>query len=601
MPSIKKTLPHKCGSCKKAYSNMKMAEKFLTQCLKNQLENMRNAHLSAAPLLLMSSHHDSTDGNNNTDLNDPICDIEYENDIESGTSLLVFDFSKPSPIPSKNDAKNLELIKIINDFDISCQAQEKLTAHFNKILELSTEITYRACTPYLGSKLLKRYSDVEENIYSVCPKGCMMFNEAHEIVCKHCGEDRYKADKTNKDDMPVAAKNMVQIALVRQLALVLANGTTSAEMLYHHNHEQNSDGSKSDIFDGHAYQTKKHIFTNENEIAILLSFNGFAFHNISDSITILYATILNLLPMPTLLELKVLQEKGMIVKIQTATNRAKVHVLIVTGNIPAVAKLACHAGHMSKNGCRICNVVAQTPGRGQYFRFLPGTNICTLERFQNFDNTSLSCKGLTGQSAFVSLASFTGPLFFALDKMHGLCHEIGKQIWGLVCGKYGSNHPLFLSVSAQKEIGLFPRWWQSVSMIEMHRRHCLALKLVSWNTYIENLYVKDLVELPVFTINQHLLQYYPEMVDAYGPPRAYSARSLERVIGEYSRSIKSNSAISVNAGNIMVRLAWTRRIDLKDSGEDVNRAIVLEYDDVSAGWPMTEEGEHVGAKLDIEF
>ncbi|OAD79489.1 hypothetical protein PHYBLDRAFT_58537 [Phycomyces blakesleeanus NRRL 1555(-)] len=260
------------------------------------------------------------------------CDIEYENDIKSGTSPLVFDFSKPSPIPSNNDAKNLELIKIINDFGISHQAYKKLATHFNKILELSTEITYRACTPYLGSKLLKCYSDLEENIYSVCPKGCMMFNEAHKIVCKHCGEDCYKADKNNKDGMPVAAKNMVQISLVRQLALVLANSTTKAEMLYRHNHEQISDGSKSDIFDGHAYQTRD-IFS---PMRMILPF----------CLIILNATILNLPPMvyykknqmlqiemipgpsapldfwsflkPTLLELKVLQEEGMVVKTQTA-------------------------------------------------------------------------------------------------------------------------------------------------------------------------------------------------------------------------------------------------------------------------------------------
>ncbi|OAD79487.1 hypothetical protein PHYBLDRAFT_58535 [Phycomyces blakesleeanus NRRL 1555(-)] len=91
------------------------------------------------------------------------------------------------------------------------------------------------------------------------------------------------------------------------------------------------------------------------------------------------------------------------------------------------------------------------------------------------------------------------------------------------------------------------------------------------------------------------------MVDSYGSPRAYSARSLECAIGEYSRSIKSNSAIGVNAGNIMVHLTWTHHIDLKDSGEDANRAIVLEYNDMSAGWPVMEKGEYVGAKSDIEF
>ncbi|OAD71200.1 hypothetical protein PHYBLDRAFT_170577 [Phycomyces blakesleeanus NRRL 1555(-)] len=220
--------------------------------------------------------------------------------------------------------------------------------------------------------------------------------------------------------------------------------------------------------------------------------------------------------------------------------------------------------------------------------------------------------------------------------MYGLCHGISKQVWGLVSGTYGTDHCFALSSGVRKEIGTamyktrntiptsFHGDWRDVyknpgsfkavdwadfllfvvpTLVaeRIGDTTACSAKLVSWNTYLENLYVKDLVELPVFTINQHLLKHYPEMVDAYGPPRAYSARSLERAIGEYSCSIKSNSAIGVNAGNIMVRLARTRRVDLKDSGEEANRATALEYDDVSAGWPMTEEGERDGAESDIEY
>ncbi|KAI9019989.1 hypothetical protein CLU79DRAFT_862893 [Phycomyces nitens] len=75
--------------------------------------------------------------------------------------------------------------------------------------------------------------------------------------------------------------------------------------------------------------------------------------------------------------------------------------------------------------------------------------------------------------------------------------------------------------------------------------------LVSWNEYLDTLVTNGSVGLQVFTINQHLIQHYPAMINAYGPPRAYSARSIERAIGEYSRAIKSNSAVGVNAGNTM--------------------------------------------------
>ncbi|OAD77505.1 hypothetical protein PHYBLDRAFT_141389 [Phycomyces blakesleeanus NRRL 1555(-)] len=197
--------------------------------------------------------HESTDGNNNTDLNDHMCDIECESEIESSTSPLVFDFSQPSPVSSNNDAKNLEFMKIINDFGIFYQAHEKLAAHLNSILEMSTKITYRVYIPYLGKELLKRFSSIEETVYNVCQNGCMMFNDAEEVACKHCGEACYKSNKTDKDGIPIAEKTIVQIPLVRQIALSLANNSTRHEMLYCHNHKQKTDDSKADIFDRHAY------------------------------------------------------------------------------------------------------------------------------------------------------------------------------------------------------------------------------------------------------------------------------------------------------------------------------------------------------------
>ncbi|OAD71608.1 hypothetical protein PHYBLDRAFT_70060 [Phycomyces blakesleeanus NRRL 1555(-)] len=614
MPSIKKTLPHKCGSCKKTYSNMKMAEKCLTLCLKNQLENMRNAHLSATPLLSMPSQsvsaaipdlmlkentstisHESTDGNNSTDLDDPMRDIDCESEIESSTSSLIFDFSQPSPVPSNNDAKNLEFIKVINDFDISHQAHENLAAHLNSILGI-----------------------------------CMMFNDAEEVACKHCGEARYKSNKTDKDGIPIVKKTMVQIPLARQIVLSLANNGTRHEMLYRHNHEQKADGSKADIFDGHAYQSIKHLFSGENDAAISLSVDSFAPHNIpGPSAPLDFWSFLK----PILADLKVLQEEGMVVVTPTLTIRAKVHVLVVTSDILEVAKLAYHTD----------------------------TTMCTLESFQNFDPASLPSKGLVGQSSFSSLASFTGPLFLTLDKMHGLCHGIDKQVWGLIDGKYEIKHSLFLPANVLKEIGVamaatrktiltaFHGSWRNISKYSRYfkavdwadfllfivptlvakrvrdttaRKALLGLvqacnllmswelsaekqtsikrKLQLWNMYLEDLYWNDKIEIMVFTINQHLLQHYPVMISAFGPPCAYSTRSMERAIGKYSRAIKSNSAIGVNAGNIMVRLAHTRRL-LTDSNGGKWRDVVLQYEDMSAGWPITSEGEHAGADSNIEF
>ncbi|OAD71516.1 hypothetical protein PHYBLDRAFT_187581 [Phycomyces blakesleeanus NRRL 1555(-)] len=356
----------------------------------------------------------------------------------------------------------------------------------------------------------------------------------------------------------------------------------------------------------------------------------------------------------------------MVVKTPSGDISAKVHVLMTTGDIPALGKMACHVGHMSKDGCRICHVVGQSPGHGQYFRMPSAITMRTPESFKHFDEVaSSSKKGLTGQSPFSLLDSFSGPFFFALDEMHGICHGIGKQVWGLMCGKYGKDHPLSLSLAAQKEIGtamvltrrsiptsFHSAWiniatrsgyfravdWADFSLFVIptlvaERVHdqaaCKALldlvqtcnllmswelsaeektliktNLVAWNAYLEASLAKGEVQLKVFTINQHLLQHYPAMIEAYGPPRAYSARSVERAIGEYSRAIKSNSAIGINAGNIMLGLTQIRQMRVENSRTTtatVTATTLLQYDDPSAGWPIDREGSNVGTDSDIEF
>lgn len=52
-----------------------------------------------------------------------------------------------------------------------------------------------------------------------------------------------------------------------------------------------------------------------------------------------------------------------------------------------------------------------------------------------------------------------------------------------------------------------------------------------------------------------------DMIQKIGPLQYYSARSMERVIGRYSRLIVSKGAPSVNAGNIMRKLARYRYTD----------------------------------------
>ncbi|OAD78849.1 hypothetical protein PHYBLDRAFT_163942 [Phycomyces blakesleeanus NRRL 1555(-)] len=425
----------------------------------------------------------------NDDNDESMYDVELGNDmniIENETSPLVFDFSQPAPTPDKDDAKNLEFLKIMKDFGISRNAHEMISMYSPS-----------------WQKLLKRFSGVKETVHDICQRECMLFTSPSQTECSNCGQSRYKTRRgeTEGGDL-VAAATMIQLLLARQLALAT----------------------------------------------------------------------------------------------------------------------------------------------------LPSTNIRTLESFQNFSQASASSrKGLNGQSPLATLKVFSGPLFFALDEMHGLCHGISKQIWGLVSGTYGTDHCFALSSGVRKEIGTamyktrntiptsFHGNWRDVykkpgsfkavdwadfllfvvpTLVAERigdataRNTLLGLVqacnlLMSWELSAEEqTSIKSgKIKINIFTINQHLLQHYPLMIDAYGPPRAYSARSVEQAIGEYSRAIKSNSAINVNAGNIMLGLAQIRQAEAGATVmiTEARTARHLQYEDSTAGWLLTDEGERVGARSDIEF
>ncbi|OAD75379.1 hypothetical protein PHYBLDRAFT_166626 [Phycomyces blakesleeanus NRRL 1555(-)] len=527
MFSITKRSSYKCRFCNTFYNSTRKVNLCRIQYMKTCSSNMVNFEISqpisvSEQTNIVSSivsgytsdkentatiDNQTVDAFNNgdNDNDQPMYDADLDHamdDIHVKTSPLIFDFSQPTPISNNDDAKNLKFIKIIKDFGILREAHEMIARHFNKILETSNDITYRACSSYLGDKLLERFSSVKGDKYDICHNDCKLYNDSHETVCLNCGEAHYKNDAKDKDGLT-----------------------------------------------------------------------------------------------------------------------------------------------------------------------LPGTTICIIESFRSFNPDSVLYKGLKGQSPFASLTSFTGPFFFALNEMHGLSHGIGKQVWGLVCRKYGSKHPLFLSAGAQKKIDVaiegtresiptsFHGAWREVARhaeyfravnwanfllfvvptLVAERIHnqdaqkallglvqaCTLLmswdviqsfvfgtysdlslrNLIKWNSYLEGHFQNGKVGIEIFTINQHLLQHYPAMINAFGPPRAYSARSLERAIGEYSRSIKSNSAIGANAGNIMLRLACTRCVDVNGALVVKARATarILQYNDESAGWPMTEEGERVDVDSDIEF
>ncbi|KAK9364421.1 hypothetical protein V1509DRAFT_572913 [Lipomyces kononenkoae] len=135
----------------------------------------------------------------------------------------------------------------------------------------------------------------------------------------------------------------------------------------------------------------------------------------------------------------------------------KVHLCLVTGDQPAIAKLMCLKGHNAKRPCRFCfieGVVA--PNKQNYFPFLSvpldahGTrrlNMRTdmkedIECCHKFQDPSMyKTFGISGRSPLVDVPTLYWPQSFPVDVMHLILEGIVPRtfdIW-LEAGKKMRN------------------------------------------------------------------------------------------------------------------------------------------------------------------
>lgn len=79
-----------------------------------------------------------------------------------------------------------------------------------------------------------------------------------------------------------------------------------------------------------------------------------------------------------------------------------------------------------------------------------------------------------------------------------------------------------------------------------------------WSSYLYKLREAELINNLFFTVNHHYLHHIPDIIRMLGPLRMYSARSMERTIGEYKRKIKSSTNPGADAANILKAHAQSR-------------------------------------------
>ncbi|OAD65296.1 hypothetical protein PHYBLDRAFT_176214 [Phycomyces blakesleeanus NRRL 1555(-)] len=301
-------------------------------------------------------------------------------------------------------------------------------------------------------------------------------------------------------------------------------------------------------------------------------------------------------------EIKDLEVHGLVIKSNgVEVFRAKIHLLLASGDIPAVADMAHIGSHASLFGCQICKTKGKAPDNRRYGMYLEDSS-APLRPLEDF-KTGNPIKNIYQPSIFSELSTFSRSSFFALNELHLVARGIGKHMYDLITVSltketkkiytrpddtlFTTEYPFFIPRTRLGTIGncitssrpYIPVSFQGsfdnifskidgtravdwldfllyivstlvVLFLPNRAVKTVVLSLVKgcalafqWTLTSELLDEMDVVFRPV----QHYLVHISFIIKQLGPLRCYSIQSTERVIGVFSKLIKSKCKGGHNA------------------------------------------------------
>ncbi|KAG2200803.1 hypothetical protein INT47_001334 [Mucor saturninus] len=308
---------------------------------------------------------------------------------------------------------------------------------------------------------------------------------------------------------------------------------------------------------------------------------------------------------PIIDDLKDLEIHGLVVKRgDIEICRSKVYFLLASGDIPAVGDMVHICSHISTYGCRFCESKGRSPDNTSHGKYVDDS-FAPLRRLQDY-MTGNPIKTIYKPSVFSELSTFSGSSFFSLDQLHLIARGIGKHLYDLITIEISkdqkcyytkrdktvsiANYPFYISrsnldvigdciTSSRKHVpvsfqGSFDNFFEKIdglpkkkNVLGLVKGCALALQwnltpdliikmegyFTTWHTYLlEQVNLKN-ISRSVFRPVQHYLIHVPYIIKEQGPLSCYSARSMEIVIGIYSKLIKSRRMGGRNASMLIER------------------------------------------------
>ncbi|OAD67250.1 C2H2-type zinc finger transcription factor [Phycomyces blakesleeanus NRRL 1555(-)] len=391
------TQRYQCAQCALSFYNYQ------------QLQNHKRVHRGDCTTVAVTDQfilHDvemQHDGNNIIDNNEFVSDSDYSmNAIEINKAISykcgcsfedsegeahIYNSSRiGSNTFTKAELISIHLSQLMLQHRISRAAYRDIVRFVNTIIRDHNEIMLEPGAKISHGKtvnaLLKSKSSVKGHEYDVCPNGCQLYGiNDNQESCVDCGKPRYKTD-TEQSQTPAASMKLMSVG--GMFSQILADSATR-ELLHYRANRESVASQLTDIFDGENYKqlVQQGLFSNPDDIAIGLYTNGFVNQKKGkSSYTIVHAVVFNLDPsirytneyllyltilsgpkksthldsflMPIISEIKDLEMHSLVIKSNgVEICRAKIHLLLASGDIPAVADMAHIGSHANDTECTL--------------------------------------------------------------------------------------------------------------------------------------------------------------------------------------------------------------------------------------------------------
>ncbi|GES92308.1 transposase domain-containing protein [Rhizophagus clarus] len=267
-----------------------------------------------------SSKGSASEFNSDNEMNDIFSDLSLEDDEFLGSSLG----NNEDEFSEDLFLNVLKLLEIKQKHNLSDRA-------FNEILSIFTN---NEISLYAVKKKLLKFVNIMPEFIDICVNSCMAFTGQYEneSSCHYCSEPRFFDDNKRK-----SRKVLSYFSLIDRFKIQYNDPVRLQSLRYRYEYinNENYDNSNNigDIFDGNLYKelVNEGFFSNERDIVLIGSTDGWCYE------FMMYDGLL--------------KEDFLLHS----------HIIMWTGDIPAITKIMCLSGHNSYTACRFCYL------RGVYY------------------------------------------------------------------------------------------------------------------------------------------------------------------------------------------------------------------------------------------